>query len=155
MLPNIMLMIDNSGSMGNNQVPDAPTSMPANTTTTCSTPIAAGGTTANTAVTVYAQKSSSSNTVVLCTSNSSCGTGNNFPITSKCFNPDQYYNVNYFQGTSVIANLGGGPFTGNQLNWYFSSVHTFSNTTNLVANTTTSSPDRMTVARDAAKNLVT
>ena len=153
-LPNIMLMIDNSGSMGDNKVPDAPTGMPANTTTSCSTPIAAGGTTANAATTVYAQKSSSSNTVVLCTSNSLCGTGNNFPITSKCFTPDQYYEVKYFQGTSVIADLGGGPFTGNQLNWYFSSVHTFSSTTNLVANTTNSSPDRMTIARDAAKNLV-
>jgi type IV pilus assembly protein PilY1 len=174
-IPNIMLMVDNSGSMANTltvpKVGITPSQMPAGTTYSCANPIVGGSSTA-TAATIYMTISSLPNGTLnlpkICTSNSSCDTSNQFSFSQKCFNNNQYYNVTFVTPPSTIgATLPGGPFLGRNLNWYFDNpktivgdpingIHGFqaasAKTLETVASTNTYTRTKM--AKDAATNVV-
>jgi type IV pilus assembly protein PilY1 len=165
-LPNVMLMIDDSGSMGSSSgnvpAPNAaltPANLPANYTYNCSSSnVVSGGSTTNSpAPAAIAMKintvlltsgggATGPGTPVFC-DNLTCSTTTRFGSTSKCFDNDKYYNVTYYNGSA----LSGGPFKGLNLNWYFS-------TGGFVAGTTLSRSSqtwtRMTIAKAAAINLV-
>lgn len=117
--PNIMLLIDNSRSMGND-VPGggegATTTAPnllTGSTFACnkSREYPGGGATAASATTVITMQVFSKSAQFCpatgtCTSSNSIGFGNS--STNKCFNAKLYYNIS-----------GLGTYTGNQLNLYF------------------------------------
>lgn len=162
-LPNIMLMIDNSGSMVQNNVPApnaalTPANLPADFTYDCpdGTAVSGGSTSASPAPVAIPMKittvlkngsaDSGPGSLVFC-DDSSCSTTTRFGKTSKCFANDKYYNVTYYNGTA----LSGGPFKGLNLNWYFSTGGFVAGTTLARSNTQWT---RMTIAKAAAINLV-
>jgi type IV pilus assembly protein PilY1 len=156
-LPNIMLMIDNSGSMDtsfNISGTLSPNDAPATNPFSCiNTPYIAPATMAPAAPAVTNMIVSGS-TVKFCTNiatNSTCTnttTFGNDPNGSnsssvKCFANTTNYNVKYYNGASL------GTFTGKQLNWYFA-MGGFSAGSLTAAPTMT----RMKMAKDAARSLV-
>ena len=149
-VPNIMIMVDDSGSMST-PVPAAassntPSNMPTGFTYNCQTAIPGGGTSTSTAPTIYMQVLSSGSPQV-CTSSTSCSSGSRTTFSSsKCFNNTLYYNVSYYNG----ATLAGGPFLGLNLNWYFSRN---SFTSGSLA-TSATIPTRIQMAQAAATTLI-
>lgn len=149
--PNIMLMVDDSGSMSTNVTTTsslgAPNTMPAGTTYTCSTaisyPTSAGATTAAGASVITYMKVNSSGSPLFCT-NSSCSTTSSFS-TSKCFKTSLYYKVSYYGGASL------GTYTGLQLDWYFK---TGKFTAGSLSATTSTTKTRIQIAQQATADLV-
>jgi len=153
--PNIMLMVDSSGSMTSDvttaSTTVSPSDMPSGYSYSCpSANVLAGGVIPPaTPSTTINMKVNSSGTVQVCT-NSSCSKTATFggKKKGKCFNNTQNYTVAYYNGSS----LAGGPYTGLKLNWYFSTGNFASGS--LIATQTTTST-RITIARQAATDLVT
>lgn len=153
--PNIMLMVDSSGSMTENvttaSTTTTPNDAPASYSYSCPSANELSGGVNPPAVpsTTINMKVNSSGTVQVCT-NSSCSKTATFggKKKGKCFNNTQNYTVAYYNGSS----LTGGPYTGLKLNWYFSTGNFASGS--LTATQTTTS-NRITIARQAATDLVT
>lgn len=153
--PNIMLMIDSSGSMSENvtttTVTINPNEMPSNFSYSCPSAnvIASGVTPPATPSTTVNMKVNSTGTVQVCT-NSSCSRPSTFSSKrkGKCFNNTQNYTVAYYGGST----LAGGPYTGKQLNWYFSKG---SFTSGSLTSTQTITNTRTDIAKQAATDLVT
>ncbi|MFI3185774.1 MAG: hypothetical protein QX198_07310, partial [Methylococcaceae bacterium] len=144
--PNIMLMIDNSGSMSTNvtTVAHTPNDMPAGTSYTCSSAVFGGAPDIAGATTTINMVVDSSGVPRFCT-NSFCSTSSAFSLL-KCFDNTKYYKVKYFRGTSLASDV----YLGLNLNWYFKSG-SFTKGSLLwgVTNRT-----RIAIARDAATTLV-
>lgn len=153
--PNIMLMVDSSGSMTEDvttaSTTTAPNDAPASYSYSCpsANELSGGVSPPGTPSTTINMKVNSSGTVQVCT-NSSCSKKATFggKKKGKCFNNTQNYTVAYYNGSS----LAGGPYTGLQLNWYFSTGNFTSGS--LIATQTTTS-NRISIARQAATDLVT
>ena len=161
-LPNIMLMIDDSGSMGSNNVlvvganltPTGPVPVDFSYDCNSANAVSGGSATPSSAPTAIAMKIS---TVITGTKtgpgslafcdDASCSTTTRFGKSSKCFDKDKYYNVTYYGGTA----LTGGPFSGNNLNWYFSTGSFVAGTT---LNRSSTAWTRMMIAKAAAINLI-
>jgi type IV pilus assembly protein PilY1 len=145
--PNIMLMIDSSGSMDTNvttsSIISSPSAAPSSFSYNCNKPIS-GGVTPPIPMIV-----TSTGTPRFCKSTTSCSSSNQTTFSrSKCFNNSKSYNVAYFNGSTLL----GGPYTGLQLNWYFSQGSFTAGS--LVASTTTNIK-RTVIAKQAATDLVT
>ena len=157
--PNIMLLIDSSGSMTNsissttNAI--SPSDMPADYVYSCpSSNYIGGGTTAPTLPSTSVDMVTSSQGAVrvcrdlICSSSSSYYNFGN-RRGNRCFNPSLTYNVKY---VNTSSNLAGGPFTGKQLNWYFRNGNF---TLGSLSASLTTSITRLSVAKQAAIDLVT
>ena len=143
--PNILLMIDSSGSMDSTVTTTSeivsPNAMPLNYSFTCSTPIS----TSSTAIPMVINSTGAPR---FCKSSSSCSSSNQTALSSKkCFSNTKTYNVAYYNG----ATLTGGPFTGLKLNWYFSNGSFQAGSLTATSTTTISRND---IAKQAAKDLV-
>ena len=100
--PNIMLMVDDSGSMGTNvsvtTTINSPDDMPAGTTYSCSTAISyptnAGAATAAAATVITNMTVTSSGSLKFCT-NATCSKTSSFS-TSKCFNNTMFFKIYLF-----------------------------------------------------------
>ncbi len=164
--PNIMLMIDNSGSMDETftipGVAITPGGMPSGTTNSCSNTVS-GGTQSNPATVNMKVTGTSTGTPKFCVATtgrrgSPCGSTTTFSSPSssstKCFdngttaNPIYYNVVNFDTGGS----LPGGPFTGAQLNWYFKNG-TFA-PGSVIATAGGTPITRLKMAKEAGINLV-
>ncbi len=141
--PNIMLMVDSSGSMTSNVTTTNPASLPSaapsNFTYNCKTAVPAGS--------PVPMVVNSTGTPRFCKSSSSCTNSNQTNFSkNKCFNNTSSYTVFYVGTTSQM-----GPYTGLQLNWYFS-------TNNFVlgslAGVLTTTSKRIDIAKQAANDLV-
>jgi len=174
-IPNIMLMVDNSGSMEGtlsvSKIAVTPSHMPAGTTYSCANPIV-GGSSAADAANIYMTISSLPNGTLnlpkICTSSSSCDTSNQFSFSQRCFNNNQYYNVTFVTPPSTVgATLAGGPFLGLNLNWYFDNPKTIpgdpingirgfqpASAKTLATVASTRTYNRTQMAKDAATNVV-
>lgn len=160
--PNIMLMIDNSGSMAGNgngtpftvTATGAPSTMPSTADAyACSLPITAGTASTTGAPVVY--MTVNGHVAQFCTAkagNICSGTAVLFGNTgsAKCFNPTQYYKVTYSSSTGT-AGASLGTFIGSQLNWYFSNNSTYTANTLTAVNKIWS---RIEMATGAATDLV-
>ncbi|MDP2904122.1 MAG: PilC/PilY family type IV pilus protein [Methylovulum sp.] len=144
-LPNIMLMVDNSGSMSRTvtTVAHTPNDMPADYSYTCNSTVFGGAATALDATTTVNMVVDSSGVPRFCT-NSICSTSTAFS-SSKCFD-NKFYKVKYYHGTSLASDV----YPGLNLNWYFKSG-TFKKGSLLWGATTRT---RMEIAKEAATNLV-
>lgn len=145
--PNIMLMLDSSGSMKDDVTTtstiSSPGEVPSKFSYNCNKAIS-GGETPPVPMIV-----NSTGTPRFCKSSTSCSNSNQTSFSqNKCFNNSKYYNVAYFNGPT----LAGGPYTGLQLNWYFSKGILKSGS--LAAELATTSK-RTDIAKQAAKDLVT
>ncbi|PPK77939.1 PilC-like protein with beta-propeller domain [Methylobacter tundripaludum] len=153
--PNIMLMVDSSGSMTENVMTASTTTTPNDAPLSYSyscpsaNELSGGVAPPATPSTMINMKVNSSGTVQVCTK-SSCSKTATFggKKKGKCFNNTQNYTVAYYNGSS----LAGGPHTGLKLNWYFSTGNFASGS--LTATQTTTS-NRTTIAKQAATDLVT
>ena len=146
--PNIMIMLDNSGSMGRELsststiLPDAMPTGNAGDFTCPAANIASGGATGTPSTEISMQVID--NKIYFCT-NAACDSdhrvrfGSSTKKTRRCFDDTQNYTV-----------TGLGTFTGDQLNWYFD-TQTFTNGSLTVVTNLT----RMEAAKDAASDLVT
>lgn len=147
--PNIMLMVDNSISMGGevttgSTTPLAPSAVTGSSTTCSSTRYySAGASTAAGATTVITMQvfSGSAKFCPLsgsCTSGSSTSFGNS--SSKKCFNATKYYNVSSL-----------GTYRGDQLNQFFNKYNgSFNGSLGSVTSTTT----RLQIVKDAATSFV-
>jgi type IV pilus assembly protein PilY1 len=154
--PNIMLMVDNSGSMSSDVITAntavSPNDMPSGFSYSCSwSYVMSGGSTTSPAPTITNMTVNSSGVVKFCT-NSSCSSTLTFgnkstkKILKKCFDNTKYYDVRYYNNGPSLGN-----FLGKNLNWYFS-TGTF--TPGSLSATTTTTQTRMAIAKDAATDLV-
>ncbi len=159
--PNIMLMLDNSGSMGDTFSTTSPAisindTLPSGFTYNCSTPRANGATSTALATTITFMKVTNNTSKWFCASNTTCSTSNNSNSnkfsSSNCFDNTKYYKISYYSGSGTTG-TNFGTFLGLNLNWYLS-TGTFA-LGNLTAIATTVSKSRMQVAKDAATGLVT
>ena len=146
--PNIMLMIDSSGSMDTNVTTtstiSSPSAAPSNFSYNCKKPISGGVTPPISMIVGF------TGTPRFCKSSISCSSSNQTTFSrSKCFNNSKNYDVAYFNGST----LAGGPYTGLQLNWYFSQGSFTAGS--LVASALTTSIKRIVIAKQAATDLVT
>lgn len=152
--PNILLLIDSSGSMTSGVTTStgitSPSSMPAGFTYNCKAAATGGVTPPAIPASPLFMIVNSTGTPRFCKSSTLCSSSNqtSFGRNSKCFDNKKNYNVAYFQG----ATLAGGPYTGLQLNWYFSKG-TFT-TGSLDASLSVTTP-RIDIAKEAANDLVT
>ena len=146
-LPNIMLMIDNSGSMRTNVDSNAytPSDKPDNFNYNCGVTVFGGVTAPATPTTTVNMVVDSSGVPRFCT-NSICNTSTAFS-NQKCFNNVLTYKVDYYHGTGLAKST----YLGAELNWYFKSG-TFTKGS-LIWVATTPRP-RIDIAKDAAINLV-
>ena len=167
--PNIMLMIDNSGSM-TNIVPDAPYN-PA-TTYLASCPVASimpGGATSLATLNnseTFDVNVSAAGAVTLIKSGSGSGTYTyGTGAGRRCFNPSLLYNARlYANGTSAPYVPAGGyldaVYTGNYLNWYLgTSASSYANpatfpTSGADRGRKSGTRSRLEVVRTSASNLV-
>lgn len=145
-LPNIMLMVDNSGSMGTNVTTAAhtPNDMPAYYSYTCNSTVFGGGVSVADATTTVNMVVDPSGMPRFC-SNSLCSTSTAFSLL-KCFDNSKYYKVKYYRGTSLASDV----YLGLNLNWYFKSG-IFKKGSLLWGATTKT---RMAIAKEAATSLV-
>ncbi|MFI3197817.1 MAG: hypothetical protein QX196_05775 [Methylococcaceae bacterium] len=147
--PNIMLMLDSSGSMSTNvtttSTASSPAGAPSTSVYTCNKPIS-GGVTPPVPMIV-----TSSGVPRFCATSTVCSSTNQTSFSkNKCFNNSKSYDVAYYNGST----LTGGPYTGQQLNWYFShGVFTPGSLSTSISVTTTTT--RTALAKQAAKDLIT
>ena len=152
--PNIMLMLDSSGSMDENVILPNPSVTPTNTpgsfTYSCTNKSSGGATPPSTPSSPVRMIVNSSGTPRFCKDASTCNSSNqtNFGSGkySRCFDNSKNYNVAYYNG----ATLAGGPYTGLQLNWYFSKNSFGQGSLVTVASTA----KRIDIAKEAATELV-
>ncbi|MBP1598471.1 MAG: pilY1, partial [Acidobacteria bacterium] len=171
--PNIMFMLDTSGSMSN-IVPDAP--FDAGTTYLASCPdlnVLAGG-----AATIDTLNDAQTFDIIIKTDGTPAirksGTTYSFGTAAgqKCFNPVLKYNarLNADTASSSSGTCGAGftncnypgsgyldaVYTGNYLNWYFGSAPNYTSAANFGANAQRKSgtQTRIEVARTAAKSVI-
>ena len=150
--PNIMLMIDSSGSMGEpvtvTNTVTSPAGAPSTFNYTCKTPIS-GGVTPPVPMIVTPD-----GVPRFCASSTSCSSINSqTPFSNKkCFKNSNNYDVAYYNGPT----LAGGPYTGKQLNWYFTSPNAVFTPGSLSTSiSVTSTTTRTALAKQAAKDLIT
>ena len=145
-LPNIMLMVDNSGSMSTNVTTAAhtPNDMPAYYSYTCNSTVFGGAASAVDATTTVNMIVDPSGAPRFCT-NSICSTSSAFSLL-KCFDNTKYYKVKYYRGDSSLNTV----YLGLNLNWYFKSG-IFTRGSLLWGATTKT---RMVIAKEAATTLV-
>ena len=150
--PNIMLMIDSSGSMGEpvtvTNTVTSPAGAPSTFNYTCKTPIS-GGVTPPVPMIVTPD-----GVPRFCASSTSCSSINSqTPFSNKkCFKNSKNYDVAYYNGPT----LAGGPYTGKQLNWYFTSPNAVFTPGSLSTSiSVTSTTTRTALAKQAAKDLIT
>lgn len=145
-LPNIMLMVDNSGSMSTNVTTAShkPSDMPTGYSYNCSSSVFGGASAAVDATTTVNMVVDSSGAPRFCT-NSICSTSSSFSLL-KCFDNTKYYKVKYYRGDGSLDTV----YLGLNLNWYFKSG-TFTKGTLLWGATTKT---RMVIAKEAATTLV-
>ena len=128
----------------------SPAAAPSGYSYTCPTAnvISGGAVPPGTPATPTYMKVNSTGTVQVCTT-SSCSKTATFGSKNKgkCFKNTQNYTVAYFNG----ATMSGGPYTGLQLNWYFSNG-SFTQGSLSASLTTTST--RTAIAKQAATDLV-
>ncbi len=147
--PNIMLMLDSSGSMSTNvtttSTASSPAGAPSTSVYTCNKPIS-GGVTPPVPMIV-----TSSGVPRFCATSTACSSTNQTSFSkNKCFNNSKSYDVAYYNGST----LAGGPYTGQQLNWYFShGVFTPGSLSTSISATTTTT--RTALAKQAAIDLIT
>jgi type IV pilus assembly protein PilY1 len=156
-VPNIMLMLDNSGSMTGELAASGtaptPASMPSTFTAaefTCAIPVTVPTSRTDRGIVRMRVRNE---TVQFCTgsyTNSDCGTVRSFDgrdnNSYRCFNNTTNYTISYLgSNTAAFTNV-----RGLNLNWYFS--RGFFPNANLTA--TAFKTTRMEMAKDAAKNLV-
>ncbi len=148
--PNIMLMIDNSGSMSTNvtTVAHTPEHMPASYSYTCSSAVFGGASAKLDATTTINMVVDSSGTPRFCT-NSLCSTSSAFSLL-KCFDNSKYYKVKYFHGGAGDNLSPDDVYLGQKLNWYFKSG-SFTKGSLLWGVT---NRQRIAIAKDAATTLV-
>jgi type IV pilus assembly protein PilY1 len=150
--PNIMFLIDNSGSMSN-VVPDSPYDATADYTPAgCGTTITKQGSTSNT---ISLRINSSTPKIRV-------GSGGNVDITALCFDATTTYFGKLNADTT--SSCGGDDFcpsgylpaeyTGNYLNWYFSSTDNTATWTNQAMKPATGVKTRMQIAQEASKSLL-
>ncbi len=150
--PNIMLMLDSSGSM-NDKVTTVvgtilPSNMPSTFTYNCKGAISGGVKPPATPPAPIPMVVNSTGAPKFCKDSSSCSSKNQTSFgNKKCFDNSKNYNVAYFGGST----LTGGPYTGLQLNWYFSTGN-FSQGSLTAAQTITNT--RISIAKQAATDLV-
>lgn len=145
-LPNIMLMIDNSGSMST-MVPSTnvtPANMPQFTSYACNATIYGGADTALAATTTINMIVDTAGNPRFCT-NTLCTTSTKHS-NLKCFENTKYYQVKYFRGDNSLSSV----YQGLNLNWYFSTQRFKKGS--LTVDTTSLS--RIAIAKAAATNLV-
>ncbi len=153
--PNIMLMIDSSGSMNDDVTTVTgtvvPSDAPSSFTYSCTNKASGGSTPPATPSAPIRMVVNSSGAPRFCKDSTTCSKKNQTSFgsgsKSKCFDNDKNYNVAYYNGST----LSGGPYTGKKLNWYFS-TNNFSSGSLVVATTTTSK--RIAIAKEAATDLV-
>jgi type IV pilus assembly protein PilY1 len=153
--PNIMLMVDSSGSMTSDVITasttTSPNDMPSGYSYSCPSAnlLSGGATPPATPSTTIDMKVNSSGTVQVCTK-SDCSKTATFgkKKKGKCFDNTKDYTVAYYNGST----LSGGPYTGLKLNWYFS---TGNFTSGSLSATLTSTSTRTSIAKQAATDLVT
>ncbi|MEI6069001.1 MAG: PilC/PilY family type IV pilus protein [Methylococcaceae bacterium] len=149
--PNIMLMIDSSGSMTTEVTTtstiSSPSAAPSTFSYTCSKAISGGVTPPGTPATPIYMTVTAMGVVKVCT-NTSCSKSTNFSRNS-CFSNNKNYNVAYYSPASLLS---GGPYTGLQLNWYFSQG---SFNAGSLAATATTIIKRTVIAKQAATDLMT
>lgn len=159
-LPNIMLMIDDSGSMSTSVTEtvtiNGPQDMPLGTSYNCSssnyvTFPSSGTSSASAAPLIKMIVSGTTNKPQVCT-NATCTSPANFGNNSgaKCFQNNLYYQVTYYNG----AQLGTGAFLGLNLNWYFSTGKFTSANSNLLSSSNTITSTRIQIAKNAGLNMV-
>jgi type IV pilus assembly protein PilY1 len=152
--PNIMLMIDSSGSMSELVISThtniSPGDAPSNFTYNCpiSNRLSGGVTPPGMPQTSIYLKVNNSGTVQVCTT-TSCSKTVTFSAKQKgkCFNNALNYQVAYYNQSP----LSGGPYTGLTLNWYLSSG---SFTPGSLTSTITTSSTRSAIAKEAASDLI-
>lgn len=178
--PNIMFMVDNSGSMSNIVPDSAPTYIDSATyLTSCTTPIDGGVATALTAATeIYDTAIKTDGTVRILQRNASYGNPPLATITygtgagERCFNPTKFYyarlnansagtsNNSNNCGTNTNCNFPDGylaaVYSGHYLNWYFGQSSAYTSAANFGASAkrkpgTTS---RIEIAISTAKSVV-
>lgn len=151
--PNIMFLVDNSGSMSN-IVPDAPYD-PTITYFTCSTApqVAAGST-------IHIRITGSGTPYFYNGSNRDWGTTSGTGATGhskRCFDPNENYFARLYGnsgGSSSTKSTSGylwAQYTGNYLNWYFGSAPT---NWGSGARNKPGTERRMDIAKDASKNMI-
>lgn len=151
--PNIMLMVDNSISMGQNvtvggETPLAPDAITGSYTCSSTYYYSAGASTAATATTVITMNVFS-NRAKFCPLSGTCTSSNSNPFgnssggtpAKKCFNAAKYYNI-----------AGLGIYTGSQLNKFFAKYNGFFDSTTL--SSVTSTKTRLQVVKDASTTFV-
>jgi type IV pilus assembly protein PilY1 len=152
--PNIMLMIDSSGSMSDlvksTHTNISPGDVPSNFTYNCpsSNRLSGGVTPPGMPQTTIYLKVNSSGTVQVCTA-TSCSKTVTFSAKKKgkCFNSALNYQVAYYNQSP----LSGGPYNGLTLNWYLSSG---SFSPGSLTSTITTSSTRSAIAKEAASDLI-
>lgn len=167
--PNIMFMLDSSGSMSN-IVPDTPYDSSTTYLASCPNILAGGETTAalagaSTATFDLRIKTDGTVNIRKSSVNYVFGTGSG----QQCFDPNLYYNakLNADLGSTTATSTCGSDFTpcyypsgyldavykGNYLNWYFGASPNYTSAENFGANATRKSGtlSRMEIARTASK----
>lgn len=148
--PNIMVLLDNSGSMdsssGLSETTEVATTSPdiiTGSNLTCNKGVISGGATSKSNASTVVYTKITSGTANICTT-STCASTNPFGNStgSKCFDTTKYYNV-----------YGLGVFKGNGLNIFFSKYNN-SFTSSLNSYTVTKTLKRLDVVKTAAINFI-
>jgi type IV pilus assembly protein PilY1 len=155
--PNIMLMIDDSGSMSTTFTSTTPAisindALPSGYTYNCTAPRTGGATTAALVTVNTIMRITNATTKRFCSSNTSCGNSSPTFSPSNCFANNQYYKISNYTNSGTTGTLFG-TFLGLNLNRYFTDGTFAAGSLTAVAVTTNQS--RMEVAQAAATGLVT
>jgi type IV pilus assembly protein PilY1 len=148
--PNIMLMLDNSGSMVN-IVPEAPYS--SSTTYSCASPLNITGAVVGPASSTNLPTNSTiSKTNGKSAEFSWSGTTYTFG-TSNCFDPNKIYNADLAESSANLS--ADSVYAGNYLNWFFNTNYgSFDNNGRKTSSGAIIAPSRIEVAKTASNNLV-
>jgi type IV pilus assembly protein PilY1 len=148
--PNIMLMLDSSGSMVN-IVPEAPYS--SSTTYSCASPLNITG--------AVAGPASSTNLPTNSTISKIDGTlarfywnGTPYPFSTNCFDPNKIYNADLAEDPANAS--ADSVYTGNYLNWFFNITYGSFNSSGRKIDSSGAiiAPSRIEVAKTASNNFV-
>jgi hypothetical protein len=121
--PNIMLMIDDSGSMSTTFTSTTPAisindALPSGYTYNCTAPRTGGATTAALVTVNTIMRITNATTKRFCSSNTSCGNSSPTFSPSNCFANNQYYKISNYTNSGTTGTLFG-TFLGLNLNRYF------------------------------------
>jgi type IV pilus assembly protein PilY1 len=151
--PNIMLMIDSSGSMDDDIVTTTTTSIVPSGMPSGSKPLKCSSSVSPGVDIPMVVNSSGTARFCLdptCTPNKQQNFGSGKSGNTKCFKADntQYTVVNYETKTKL------GPYSGAQLNWYFKNANFAAGSLTDLPSATTSTTKRITIAKQAATDLI-